>query len=633
MKNQFLYFKYIVIAISLSACGGGDGLTSIQGNNLTGIQQFKDCNEMQSFLDQQTKTAVEAAQQAAKDPDASPGSGVSTQADLTGEREIQGLEEADTSKVNDQYLVSLTNEGEWLEVVDVSDPGRLQPVADLNLRSRMLAPIEMLLQKDRIILISRKIEDEEPHPDPELSLSYFPIDYSTTTVVSILRVASGQIQTENQYEIEGTYVAARVSSDSGRALIITNRTNALYNTEYKDGAIEVKEAGLDSLEARGRKKENESNLEPACECKDVNYVGGFNGMPSNILQTTNIHSVQLKTVSNELKHEMSLMGQSALVRATAEAIVFSMAPLRYYPFSSSTIGRLNDSPGQTMIALAAEKNGKLQFIAEGKVEGSVDDQHQIKPGTEVVQVFSHQHSPQMSMLQTLVRRGNKLVQSSSIDGIGENEYLNSTLFTNNWAFAVTFKKTDPFYLFDMRNAKQPRLTGELKIPGFSEQLRLTKEGHILGIGRDASDEGSFALFQAVQISLFEINDLGQPSQITKEFYGDRDTYSPAAGAGTNAFADGYKQYLFDRDQGLLVLPATQNPVGTSGWSLNPQGQPSILVIRIQNGSIELIAQDEDFNAHVDRVLSTDSHYFAVSRDEVVSYRLDQPTTPLGRLDF
>ena len=55
--------------------------------------------------------------------------------------------------------------------------------------------------------------------------------------------------------------------------------------------------------------------------------------------------------------------------------------------------------------------------------------------------------------------------------------LPSVRFDGDQAFVVTFKKTDPLYVIDLANPSQPRIAGELKIPGFSTYMHLLDETH------------------------------------------------------------------------------------------------------------------------------------------------------------
>ena len=107
-----------------------------------------------------------------------------------------------------------------------------------------------------------------------------------------------------------------------------------------------------------------------------------------------------------------------------------------------------------------------------------------------------------------------------------NEILYGTRFVGDRLYAVTFKRTDPLYVIDLANAADPRITGELEVPGFSDYLHPLPNGLLLGFGKDARPttefgDGQFAWFQGLQLTLFDVSDLGRPREIQRLTMGKR----------------------------------------------------------------------------------------------------------------
>jgi uncharacterized secreted protein with C-terminal beta-propeller domain len=109
--------------------------------------------------------------------------------------------------------------------------------------------------------------------------------------------------------------------------------------------------------------------------------------------------------------------------------------------------------------------------------------------------------------------------------------------------------------------------GELKIPGYSDYLHPYDETHLIGVGKHTveADEGDFAWYQGVKISLFDVSDVANPKQIANYTIGDRGTDSP--------ILTDHKAFLFDKEKALLVIPvsvaeidASQYPSGVSSWA-------------------------------------------------------------------
>jgi hypothetical protein len=83
-----------------------------------------------------------------------------------------------------------------------------------------------------------------------------------------------------------------------------------------------------------------------------------------------------------------------------------------------------------------------------------------------------------------------------------NEILYGTRFVGNKLYAVTFRQVDPLYTVDLSNPADPRITGELEIPGFSDYLHPLPNGLLLGFGRDATASGAM---QGLHLSLYDVN--------------------------------------------------------------------------------------------------------------------------------
>jgi hypothetical protein len=135
-----------------------------------------------------------------------------------------------------------------------------------------------------------------------------------------------------------------------------------------------------------------------------------------------------------------------------------------------------------------------------------------------------------------------------IDNIAPTEDIRSVRFNGDTGFIVTFKKTDPLFVLDLSRPDDPVITAALKIPGYSTYMHLMDETHLLTMGYDADDQGSFAWFQGVQLQVFDVGDLRNPMLTHKEVIGTRGSSSEAA---VNHLAF---NYFASRD--LLAIPMT-----------------------------------------------------------------------------
>ncbi len=124
-------------------------------------------------------------------------------------------------------------------------------------------------------------------------------------------------------------------------------------------------------------------------------------------------------------------------------------------------------------------------------------------------------------------RGPGLTQTGVVSGIAPTEDIRSVRFVGKRGYLVTFKKTDPLFTVDLSVPAAPRVMGELKIPGFSTYMHPVGTNHLLAIGFEAEERGSFAYFQGLQLQFFDVSKPTQPMLLHKEVIGTRGSASAA----------------------------------------------------------------------------------------------------------
>jgi hypothetical protein len=88
---------------------------------------------------------------------------------------------------------------------------------------------------------------------------------------------------------------------------------------------------------------------------------------------------------------------------------------------------------------------------------------------------------------------------------GEQVY--AVRFVGARGYVVTFRRIDPLYVLDLADATDPRVVGEVELPGYAETLLPLPEGLLLGLGRAADTEGRV---QGLQLTLFDVADATAP---------------------------------------------------------------------------------------------------------------------------
>jgi hypothetical protein len=152
----------------------------------------------------------------------------------------------------------------------------------------------------------------------------------------------------------------------------------------------------------------------------------------------------------------------------------------------------------------------------------------------------------------------------SLEDLAPGERIHSARFVGDLCYLVTFKKVDPLFVIDLASPERPKVLGKLKIPGYSDYLHPFGEGFLIGVGKETveAEEGDFAWYQGLKISLFDVRQLDDPREISKLVIGDRGTDSPVL--------YDHKAFLLDIKRGLLVLPVLVAEIDPSDY---PDGVP------------------------------------------------------------
>ncbi len=115
-----------------------------------------------------------------------------------------------------------------------------------------------------------------------------------------------------------------------------------------------------------------------------------------------------------------------------------------------------------------------------------------------------------SMVTTLRVEGRRLVELGRVDGLGRGEQIYAVRFMGGRGYVVTFRQTDPLYTIDLSDPRAPRMTGELKINGYSAYLHPVDDDHVIGVGQDGDGQGGRT---GAQVSLFDVSDPASPRRV------------------------------------------------------------------------------------------------------------------------
>jgi inhibitor of cysteine peptidase len=128
--------------------------------------------------------------------------------------------------------------------------------------------------------------------------------------------------------------------------------------------------------------------------------------------------------------------------------------------------------------------------------------------------------------------------TGSVKDLGLTERIYSVRFVQDKGYVVTFREIDPFYVLDLSNPRNPKMEGELKIPGYSSYLHPITKDKILGIGKEGGQ---------VKLSLFDVSSPKDPREIDKYFLNEY----------WSDVLNNHHAFLLDREHEVFFLPGNK----------------------------------------------------------------------------
>ena len=450
--------------------------------------------------------------------------------------QVNGVDELDTVKTDGQYIYAVTNN--TVSIV------KAYPAADAHLVSRVSVNNQTIdgifVEGDRLSIIS-----EAPRTfhygyngcgtralAPPTGLSYYNPAFQQNQNTSILvydltNRSSPTLQTT--VTINGTLVGARLI---GALVYLISSSPARLNQTLPVTVV------------NGRAKEA-----PATQI----YHSDISDAAFSYTTITALNTSQDTPYPNAQTY---LLGTSSTIYVSLTNI-FLTQPIW-------------DGRGGTAIHRVSIDKSNINYEATGDVQGHILNQFSMdefkgyfRVATTSYTGWTGRGSGQATNVYVL---NSNLKIVGSVEGLGEGENFHSARFMGDMGYLVTFKKTDPLFVIELKDPTSPRVLGQLTTTGYSDYLQPLDESHLIGIGKDTVDEGSFAWYQGVKISLFDVSDPTKPSETAKYIIGDR-------GSDSLALRDS-KTILLDLGRNLLVLPVTvsispnpnvPNAYGTPVW--------------------------------------------------------------------
>jgi len=223
---------------------------------------------------------------------------------------------------------------------------------------------------------------------------------------------------------------------------------------------------------------------------------------------------------------------------------------------------------KTVIHKISINKGDLEYKTNGEVTGHILNQFSMDESDGYFRIATTKNQTwsrymaddsERESYNNLYVLDENLKQVGAVEGLARGERIYSVRFMQNRAYMVTFKQTDPLFVIDLSVPEEPKVLGELKIPGFSNYLHPYDDNFLIGIGKDTKEtEWSGVRTKGLKLSLFDVRDVENPKEVDVYVMGDY-------GSDSIALHD-HKAFLFSKEKHLLSIPVSiRESIGENRW--------------------------------------------------------------------
>jgi len=226
------------------------------------------------------------------------------------------------------------------------------------------------------------------------------------------------------------------------------------------------------------------------------------------------------------------------------------------------------NPDRTFVAESstvhkvAIADGAVHYVCSVKVPGTILNQFSMdeRDGDLRVATTLGQWTDQGMATSAAVYVFDDLLNPiGRLTGLAAGERIFAARFLGDRAYLVTFRRVDPLFVLDVSDPRDPRVLGELKMPGVSEYLHPYDATHLIGVGMD--DPSGTGRLHGLKLSLYDVADVAHPAELSSFSIGTAD----GEWAWSEALYDPHA-FLFAPELNLLSIPVTLSQWGGNAYT-------------------------------------------------------------------
>lgn len=529
--------------------------------------------------------------------------------------QVDGVDEADTVKLNEDYLFTVSNQE--VVIFDIQDPEDMKEAGRITFGGERY-PQQLFLTKDYLIIMNQNYTQTiQPKPNGAAEdAMWMPHDgMAMASIYSLEDPANPTLVRE--IGSEGHLSHSRLTDNT--VYFVSNLYSRMWALE-ENGDIELRPFHYDSEEGEESKAIDYDEITILPNTLEASYT------MISALSLDDLASTQLTTKGYLGSSEQLYMSMDSLYLTTT---VYESSTNQGSDDATDRIMIWNPDVADTEVFKFSIDKMNIDYVASHRLEGHLLNQFSMDEYNDhfrVVTTEGHawdESRPSENHLFILDAGMNRV---GEIKGLAKDERIYSARFMGDKAYMVTFKETDPLFVFDVADPKNPKVLGELKIPGFSNYLHPIGDHHLLGIGYDTQmvtfpgmKEPSIVT-GGMKLSLFDVSDFANPKEQDTEIIGGQGTYSPVQ--------YDHKALMIHREKNYYGFPVTVYE-GEAGQQLTFEGDGAMIYKVTPEEGITLAAslmndkvqgqQYEEWEKLVQRLVYVDDTLYTIAMNQIESY--------------
>lgn len=274
-------------------------------------------------------------------------------------------------------------------------------------------------------------------------------------------------------------------------------------------------------------------------------------------------------------------------------------------FASRTVysgsALINNTDYFTEIYRFAIGGGKIDYKNSGKVAGQILNQFSMDEHKGYFRIATTQGDWEKSSSNVFVLN-KELEVVGKVENIAPKERIFAVRFMGDAGYVVTFEQTDPLFVLNLSDPKAPRITGELKIPGFSTYLHPVTDTLLFGIGQNGDKNG---VLPGIKLSLFDVSDPAKPTEVDKLII---------QGNTSSEAMDNHKAFMVYPEKGVFGIPVLRYKPYVY-YDGNPEADDSVSSSSSIGGPEYMLSSFETFTVQGGKIVPVMSYKENIGRGD------------------